>query len=242
MKRLLPIIFTLFICTENNVIAGEPITINSSSLSKDERNVKDFNGVAAGGPINVIIKLGDKESLRFEGDEEAIVTLISEVKSGILVIRPQNSWTSWAKKYENKQITAYVTAKRISSLTMSGNGSMNVSGTVSAEELAITLSGSGSIKAKIAVDKLTGVISGSGNVDLTGTTDVGSVTLSGSGNFGSKILEVNTLSTRISGSGNVNVTTDGKISAFISGSGHVYYIGNPEIKKTVLGSGGVSKR
>jgi len=244
MKKLFSILFAAaLLFSSANTYADQSITISSSSISKDERNVKNFNGIVAGGPIDVIVKIGNEESLRFEGDEEAIATLVSEVKGNVLIIRPQNSWKSWAKKYENKKITAYVTAKQISSLSMSGNGSINVSNEVSAAELALTLSGSGNIKAAVSADKITSVLSGSGTINVTGRADDANVTLSGSGSFGNKDLTVKNLSARVSGSGNINVNTDGNIKAVISGSGHVYYTGNPEINETILlGSGRVSKR
>lgn len=220
--------------------ASEPV--KTTTTLRDEREVKNFTGVGAGGPIDVVVKLGDKESVRFEGDKEAIATLVTEVKGSILIIRPQTSWTSWAKKYENKKITAYVTAKQLSSIAMSGNGSITVADPITAAEFAVTLSGSGSVKLHVDADKITGVLSGSGNIDLNGKAKNASVTLSGPGNFGGKSLQVDQLSARISGSGNINVKTDGSISAFVSGSGNVYYTGNPDIKKTVIGSGGVTER
>ncbi|WEK18046.1 MAG: DUF2807 domain-containing protein [Candidatus Pedobacter colombiensis] len=243
MKSLVTILLgSLLFSQANGIHAALPSTINKTVQTSDEREVKNFTGVVAGGPIEVIIKLGDKESLRFEGDKEAIATLVGEVKSNILIIRPQNSWTSWARKYENKKIIAYVTAKQISSLTMSGNGSITVSGTIKAAEFATTLSGSGTIKANIEADKITGVISGSGTANITGKADVASVTLSGPGTFGNKTLSVNELSARISGKGTINITAHTKIKAFISGSGHIYYSGDAEVKETTLGAGGVSKK
>lgn len=240
-------LFAALLCTvgfnaiSKNTVSTLPHIVKINTDPSDDRTVKNFTGVAAGGPIHVIIKMGSTESLKFEGDAEAISTLVSEVKGNILVIRPKTSWTSWAKKYEGKTITAYVTAKDITSLTMSGNGSITVTGALTSGEFTTTLSGSGSIKANINVDKLTGVISGSGNLNITGKTDVVQITISGSGHLNGKELATNRLSTRISGSGTVSIKTDGTIKAFISGSGNVYYKGNPTIEKTVIGSGGVSE-
>jgi hypothetical protein len=243
MKLLFSILLVTSSFSQINIASAKSQTaINISSSSFDEREVKNFNGIIAGGPIEIIVKFGDKESLRFEGDKEAIATLVSEVKGDKLVIRPQTSWISWAKKYENKKIIAYVTAKQLSSLTMSGDGSITVSGTITAQDFATTLSGSGSIKANVMADKITGVLSGSGTANISGKADVASITLSGPGTFGSKSLTVDQLSARMSGKGTINVTTNGKIKALISGSGHIYYTGNPEIEKTVLGSGGVVER
>jgi hypothetical protein len=243
MKPLFPLLFAALLCATN--VKSKPITTVSPATAApavDERSVKDFNGIIAGGPIQVVVKFGQTESLRFEGDKEAISTLVTEVKGDKLVIRPKTSWVSWARKYEGKKIIAYVTAKQLSSLSMSGDGSITVSGTLTAAEFATTLSGSGSIKANVEADKITGVLSGSGTVNISGKADLASVTLSGPGSFGSKTLSVNELSARISGKGSITVHTDGKIKAVISGSGHVYYSGNPEIQKTVLGSGGVIER
>lgn len=243
MKSLLAILVVASSFTQiNNAKAALPAGIHTIKFSADERQVKNFNGIIAGGPIEVVVKFGDKESLRFEGDKEAIATLVSEVKGDKLVIRPKTSWVSWAKKYENLKIVAYVTAKQLSSLTMSGDGSITVSGTISAQEFATTLSGSGTIKANVNADKITGVISGSGTANISGKAETASVTMSGPGNFGSKTLTVDQLSARMSGKGSINITTSGKIKALISGSGHIYYSGNPEIEKTVLGSGDVVER
>ncbi|RZK78668.1 MAG: DUF2807 domain-containing protein [Pedobacter sp.] len=242
MKKLFPLLFAVTICASG--VNANTIIAHKTPLAKnahDERTVKNFTGVAAGGPIEVIITIGNTESLKFEGDAEAIATLVSEVKGNVLIIRPKTSWTSWSHKYEGKKIVAHVSAKDITSLTMSGDGSIQVKGTVLAQELTTTLSGSGNINANIDTDKLTSVLSGSGNLNLTGKADKASVTVSGSAKFNGKTLAMDDLNTRISGSGSVNVKVDSNIKALISGSGHVYYSGNPSIEQRVLGSGGVSK-
>ncbi|RZA09561.1 MAG: DUF2807 domain-containing protein, partial [Moraxellaceae bacterium] len=169
MKRIsisFSLILALLALTVVPVLANQPIVVKLTK--QDERDVKNFNGVAAGGPINVIVTLGNTEGLRFEGDADAISTLVTEVKGNILIIRPQNSWTSWERKYQNKKITAYVSAKTIKSLTMSGSGSISVTGKIKTAELATTLSGSGSISANAEVSSYSGVISGSGNLNISG--------------------------------------------------------------------------
>jgi hypothetical protein len=248
MKKLFVLTCAGLMCSANlfahttPVYASYPVNMTADfGAQAESRVVKDFNGVAAGGPIDVVVKLGSTETVRFEGDAEAIATLVTEVKKGILIIRPKTSWTSWAKKYENMKITAYVTAKDITSLAMSGNGSLSVTGTVRSEELATILSGSGRISAKVAVSNLTGVISGSGNLELTGAADQAKITISGSGRLSGKGLTVENLNTRISGSGIVNIHAKTKIDALITGSGNVLYSGDPEVQKRVVGSGGVSK-
>ncbi|HKG08239.1 MAG TPA: head GIN domain-containing protein [Pedobacter sp.] len=242
MKRIIPILFTAAICAANLTTIAGPVTAGKSiNYKNDERKVKNFSGVVAGGPIEVIITMGSTENLRFEGDAEAIATLVSEVKGEVLIIRPAVSWKSWARKYEGKKITAYVNAKTITSLSMSGDGSITLKGVARATELAITLSGSGRVKTAIDADLLTSTLSGSGSLEISGKADKASVNISGSGSISGKTLAITDLTSRISGSGSISAKVSGNIKALISGSGHVYYTGNPSIEQKVLGSGGVSE-
>jgi hypothetical protein len=208
---------------------------------QDERTIGNFKGVAAGGPISVKITIGDKESVRLEGDKDATADLITEVKSGILTIRPKTKWNDWSRKYNRASVTVYITARRLSSLTMSGSGSMEVNNSINGSELVTTLSGSGSIKATANVNSFTGVISGSGTVNLTGKSDDANLTLSGSGNFRGKTFSVDKVTVQISGSADVYIRAAQKVEAVISGSGNVYYSGDATVKRTVIGSGNVTK-
>ncbi len=219
------------------------ISLAKNSSKAKETEVKNFSSVAAGGPIEVIVTLGNTEGIRFEGDAEAISTLVAEVKGNSLIIRPQVSWTSWAHKYRDKKITAYVNAKVLKSLTMSGDGSITVKGTITQNSFVATLSGSGAINANIIAGDFNGVISGSGKLNVTGEADNVTATISGSGVLSKKgALKAGSLSATISGSGSVYVHTNGDINAIISGSGKVYYTGNASVsEKKFLGSGGVKK-
>ncbi|KRT17076.1 hypothetical protein ASU31_05220 [Pedobacter ginsenosidimutans] len=242
MKKIFAILLASLTLTSSiNVIAKNQISHNISKNNSDDREVKNFNGVAAAGPINVIVTLGNSESCRLEGDADALASIVTEVKGNVLVIRPQTSITSWTRKYEGKKITAYVTAKELASLTVSGDGSLSVNGKISTGSLTTTVSGSGSIKATADVDNYNGVISGSGAINITGSADHAKVVISSSGTFAGKSFSTKTLTSTISGSGTVNIAVSESIRAVISGSGSVNYSGNPSVDKTVVGSGGVRK-
>jgi Putative auto-transporter adhesin, head GIN domain len=242
MKKVFAILLASLTLTAGiNAIAKDGTTIHVANKKNDERNVKNFNGIASAGPINVIVTLGNTESCRLEGDAEAIASIVTEVKGNVLIIRPQTSITSWSRKYEGKKITAYVTAKELASLTVSGNGNLTVNGKISTGSLTTTLSGSGNIKATADVDDYSGVISGSGAINITGGADRAKVVISSSGTFAGKSFSTKTLTSTISGSGTVNIAVSESIRAVISGSGSVNYSGNPTIDKTVIGSGGVRK-
>jgi len=213
----------------------------ASSTIAQERAVSNFNGVAINGSIKTIIKIGSQESLRFEGDQDAIAELITEVRSGVLTIKNKSNRGKWNLKSRNSQITAYITVKRLTSLTMSGSGSIDVEGVINASELSTTLSGSGVIRASANVKTLNAVISGSGNLSLSGKANEAHITVGGSGNFRGTTLQAETASTTISGSGSIYISANRKLNAVVSGSGNVHYTGNAAVEKTVVGSGGVRK-
>lgn len=241
MKKILSILFAALLITLNLNASAKPVITSSVKFSDDDRDVRNFSGVAAGGPINVVITLGSTENCRFEGDADAISTLITEVKGNVLIIRPQNSWTSWEHKYENKKITAYITAKTINSLTMSGSGNMLVKGNINTRTFSAVVSGSGTITANAKADDLSAVISGSGKLNINGSADDAKVVISGSGNFSGSNFSVENLSSTLSGSGTINIKADNSIKAVISGSGNINYSGNATVEKTVIGSGRIRK-
>lgn len=209
--------------------------------AQDQPQVKNFSGIVVGGPIDVVVTLGNSESCKFEGDAEAIATLLAQVEGSTLVIRPQMSWKSWERKYSGKKITAYVHAKEISSFTMSGSGSMEVKGKVNTNTLSVVLSGSGNLSLSAKSRSLSAVLSGSGKLSITGEANDANIALSGSPVFEGKDFSVKTLSTQMSGSGKINIHVSENINAVISGSASVYYTGDAEVKQTILGSGKVRK-
>lgn len=240
MKKLNTLLLLAFLSFFAKASTTTSITMHHSFV-QDERQIGAFKGIAAGGPLNVQVTIGNKESVRLEGDEEAIADLVTEIKDGILIIRPKTKWNDWSRRYRNVKVTAYITARKLTSLTMSGSGSMEILDPLNGSELVTTLSGSGSIKATVNLKSFTGVISGSGSLNLKGKANNSSITLSGSGSFMGKNFSVNDLSAQISGSASIFINAQNSIEAVISGSGNVLYTGDPKIKKTVLGSGRVSK-
>lgn len=240
MKKLNILILLTLLTINYKASASSEITISTTGR-QEEKTIGSFKGIASGGPLNVKVTLGNKESIRFEGDADAIAELTTVVVDGILTIKPKTKWNDWSRKYKRHNVTAFITAKKVTSLTMSGSGNIEVSNGINSSELVATLSGSGSIKAISNVKTFTGVISGSGNLNITGKADNSNLTLSGSGQFNGKGFSVNDLSVQISGSADVYIGASQSIEAVISGSGNVYYTGSPKISKTTIGSGRVRK-
>jgi hypothetical protein len=240
MKKFSILVLLALMVINYSASACNEITITRSRQQED-RTIGSFKGIAAGGALKVKVTMGNKETIRLEGNADAIAELTTVVIDGVLTIKPKTKWSDWSRKFKRPDVTAYITAKKLTSLTMSGSGNMEVINGINSTDLVATLSGSGSIKAIANVKNFTGVLSGSGNLNLTGKASESNLTLSGSGEFNGKGFSVNDLSVQISGSANVYIAASERIDAVISGSGNVYYSGNARISKTTIGSGRVRK-
>lgn len=239
MKKLIGILSIAVLFTIGTVSAHSINTIEP--VVKRAKQITDFNGVSVGGAVKAFVTIGDKEHVRLEGDKEAIAELVIEVKNGVLTIRPKSMRGQWGKKFKNPQINAYITAKRISQLSVSGSGSIEVENAFTTNDLALAISGSGNIKVQVNAKEVAAAISGSGNMNIGGKATQLSASIDGSGNISAGNLTVSQLSAQISGSGNIDITATKNIAASISGSGSINYSGDPAVTKSISGSGRVRK-
>lgn len=214
--------------------------VKAKKLNDEERNVSGFKGVSSSGSYHVKITMGNKESLRLEGDDELIREIETVVEDGILKIRnKKNSDRAW-RSLKGK-VTVYITAKTLNSVTLSGSGNINVSGVVKANRLTNTLSGSGSISLSADAEEYFGTISGSGEIEVSGTADKADIKIGGSGDFEGRNFKTSEADIKVSGSGNVSIGADQSLDAVVSGSGNILYSGNPKVSKTKSGSGNISR-
>ena len=70
----------------SGVHARTLLIIKSSKipLLTEERNVSGFKGISSSGSYDIKISMGNKESLKLEGDVEAISDIETVVENGIL--------------------------------------------------------------------------------------------------------------------------------------------------------------
>jgi len=133
------------------------------------------------------------------------------------------------------QVDVYSPA--LSGVSVSGSGSFAAMDRIITSSFESVVSGSGTIEGTIECNSLTASISGSGAITIAGTGRESNVRISGSGDFNGIEFKTNNVSTRISGSGNMNIWALDYLQANISGSGSVRYRGTPRIDFSGSGSG-----
>jgi hypothetical protein len=198
---------------------------SSSSSSKGSgvaatqtRQVAPFSSVELAGANNVVIRVGEKQSVVVKADDNLLNRVTTHVKSGALVIG--NTPGSLTAK---SPMSVEVNVPSLNALALTGSGNIMVSG--------------------IKTQSLTVTLSGSGNLFGSGTATSLDITVSGFGNARFTQLDADNVHAVVSGSGTIFVTATQSLNASIAGSGTIMYAGNPQdVTKSVTGSGAITGR
>ena len=209
------------------LIAVAGLTRSAMAQSEETRNVSGFNGIASGASFSVHVKIDGTESLRIKADPDALKVIETVVEHGILEIRTprDHNWSD----HNLGHVDIYITAKSLSSLSLGGSGSIEVTGVLKGENAHISLGGSGAISTAVESGSLRVSVAGSGKVNLNGKATKADISISGSGDLRASDLKLDDADIRIAGSGNCHLDVEKSISASIAGSGNVMYTGNATI-------------
>jgi Putative auto-transporter adhesin, head GIN domain len=180
------------------------------------RDTAGFHSVELAGTNNVVVRVGEEQSVVVKADDNLLDRVTTEVQSGKLVIaNTPGSFTT------RSPMSVELEVPTLDALTLTGSGNIIVTG-IDAERLEVTLPGSGTLTGSGSATLLDVKVDGSGTVQFTG-------------------LAANDVRAAVSGSGSIFVTATESLDASVSGSGAILYTGNPErVTRSVTGSGAIT--
>ena len=191
----------------SNTVQGSGVPV------KESRTLPAFDSVDLAASNNVVIRIGEEQSVQVYGDDNLVDRVTTEVDATTLVIGSKSGNYS-----TGRPMRVEVSIPSLNDLTLSGSGMVMVSG-VEGSRFTVTISGSGVVRASGTTEQLRVTISGSGQAELAG-------------------VEARTVQAVVSGSGEIVVTATGSLDASVPGSGAILYGGNPsDVTKSVTGSG-----
>lgn len=117
------------------------------------------------------------------------------------------------------------------SLSFNVSGSGDITGkSISSKDLQINVEGSGDVElTAVSVNNVTASVSGSGDIKLSGKTSKAVYTVVGAGDIDAKKLVADNVNVTVTGSGDVSCNAVNTLSGKVSGSGEIKYTGNPEV-------------
>jgi len=238
IRRCLLVLLAAFAATLANADWPGWNSLVGSGVKKSEaREVGPFTGIVLGIPAVVEIKLGDKESVVVEADDNLVAEVETVVENGSLRIRFKDHFSL----FHSREIKVFVVARRIATLAISGSGDIRAAA-LKGDSLSASISGSGDIRiGQLECGALQVAISGSGNFIAGGNAESLAASIAGSGDLTAGRLETRRASVNIVGSGDAQVWAREALSVSVAGSGDVAYYGDPAISKSMLGSGTVRR-
>jgi putative autotransporter adhesin-like protein len=190
---------------------------NGSGIAAAQtREVAAFNRVELAGGNNVVIRVGEKQSVVVKADDNLLDRVTTRVESGALVIgNTSGSLTS------DTPMSVEVNVPSLNAVALTGAGNVLVTG--------------------IETNSLTVSLSGSGNLLGSGTATSLEITVSGYGNARFTNVAADNVHAVMSGSGAIFVTATKSLDASVPGSGTITYAGNPQhVTQSITGSGAIT--
>ena len=215
---------------------GYAINRNSDYITSN-RQVSGFSGIDAGQGLKVNVVHGDAESVVVKAPVDLIDNIVTEVKSGTLMIH-------WDKKSSIKaprDIEVDVTAIEIARVKAS-SGATVVTDTIKGSTLVFAASSGAQINTMVAAGTVTVQSSSGSSVLIVGTAQLADFDVSSGARIsGDKLTAAEGRANASSGgSASINVTT--KFDAKASSGGSLRYCGTPSFTNVASSSGGSISR
>jgi hypothetical protein len=235
--RTLLFLLTAFLFTQP---LQAQLTINDANA--ELRTVPSFQAVKVSHAIDVILTQGAEEAVAVSASrKEDVASIRTTVENGVLHIWAERKPGGWIR---NEKLRAYVSAKQLNRLQVSGASKVTVEGSVRSSQLALDLSGASKITGRFVVD-------GKFNIDLSGASDArvsGSATevvvdASGASDMKGFELVTSNCSIEASGASSVHIAVEKELSARLSGASSVRYKGSAMIRDIqTSGASSISRR
>jgi hypothetical protein len=210
----------------------------SGTVAEETRDVSGFDSVRLATIGNLVIEMGDQESLRIEAEDNLLEHFRTEVSGGELRIGTDLG----TNVIPTKVVNFYLTVTELESVTLSGVGNIEVPNT-EVVHFSVTISGAGAVNVDdLEATSLEVQISGLGSLTIEeGEVDDQEIHISGGGSYSAKDLDSAQAEVSVEGLGSASIRVRDSLTVNISGGGSVEYIGDPTVDQSVSGVGHVEQ-
>jgi hypothetical protein len=196
--------------------SGGPAGAGSGHAATQVRTVPPFTGVNLAGDNNVVVRVGERQSVVVHADSNLLGRVTTRVHSGSLVIG-----TTPGNLTARSPMYVTVSVPSLDCLELAGHGNISVTG--------------------IDAPRLTVELPGNGTIEATGTTERLDVTIGGAGTALLRPLIARDANAELSGDGTIMLTATRSLAASVPGAGTIVYGGDPvHVTRRIAGSGTIT--
>ena len=188
----------------------------SGHPQKKKRDVSSFKSISTQGAFDIDVVSQKPLGLEIEGDDNVLPLVTTEVSNGVLYVKSLRPYST------SQPITLRIAVPDLEGLSVSGAGTINVSG-LKSEKFEIDANGAPTIK-------------------VSGETKLVDIDTNGAGNIDTHKLRAARAVVDSKGVSRVEVYAGEQLDVSVAGPSHVTYEGNPVVKQTVHGPGSVDKK
>jgi hypothetical protein len=184
--------------------------------AEQSRSVPEFKAISSQGAFQLVVNIGQSQSIIIKGAQKEIDLISTEVRNGELLIGYRKS----GKQDHHDSVEIIINTPQLSKFNLEGAGATDLRH-ISGNEFAINYQGAGALKAEGSVTKLVLTAEGVGAIDAR--------------KLKSKNAEVS-----LNGVGSVKVHASESLNAAVNGIGSLTYYGHPaQVSRAVNGIGHV---
>lgn len=241
MKKLILLSCTIFFCQWTNAqwFGKNTIKGNGHVITK-QRSTSDYDQIKMAGFFDVELVHGTEGAIVITGEENLIPHIITEVSANMLTIKTEDGYN--LKPSKRTGILVKVPFESLNEVSLTGSGDIQGEAVIRSSNFKAKLTGSGDMDLRLEAETVESLVVGSGDLELEGTTNKVVHKVTGSGDIDASELRAMDAEAIISGSGDIDLYSDGFLKIRIAGSGDVNYDGNPTKEDTkIAGSGEVSR-
>jgi len=213
---------------------------NSGEITRQVRNVADFNQVNLNDNVSLILTSDTTGPLVIEAGRNILGGISTTVENGQLTIGNNNT-CNWLRDY-SKPINVYISSNKLWKIKYNGSGDISTTGTLKLDSISVEVwGGCGTID--LTLDVWQGSFSlNMGTVDfrLRGVSAITSVYTGDYGLYDGRNLKTGYTFITSKGSNDSYVWAINSLNATIQSIGNIYYSGNPAtITTSISGAGKV---
>lgn len=185
----------------------------SGHPSTEVRHTAPFTRLELAGANTLNVRIGAPQSVAVTADDNLVDRVTTTVRRGTLVVAERGSFTT------KTPTRVTVSAPSLDEVTLSGAGTVTVE-RVAADQFTATLSGSGTLKVSGTADRVTAVLTDSGTVELSDLVVRDAVArLDGTGTI--RVHATSTLDATLTGTGSILYSGHPTVTEHRTGTGSI---------------------